>query len=50
MGRLFWKVFGFTLLAQAIASLGIGIAVWLYRSGNADSRERIDQSPPAAFM
>jgi signal transduction histidine kinase len=50
VGRLFWKVFGFTLLAQAIASVGIGLAVWLYHTGDTNSREQIDQSPPAAFM
>ena len=50
MGRLFWKVFGFTLLGQAIASIGVGLAVWLYHTGDASSSEQIDQSPPAAFM
>ncbi len=50
MGRLFWKVFGFTLLGQAIASIGVGLAVWLYHTSDAGSREQIDQSPPAAFM
>ncbi|HEX7641137.1 MAG TPA: ATP-binding protein [Burkholderiaceae bacterium] len=50
MGRLFWKVFGFTLLAQTIASLGIGLAVWLYHTRDAGKDEQIDQSPPAAFM
>lgn len=52
MGRLFWKVFGFTLLAQAIASVGIGLAVWAYHTSEASNyaNEQIDQSPPAAFM
>lgn len=50
MGRLFWKVFGFTLLAQAIASIGMGLAVWLYHTGDTRNRDQIDQSPPAAFM
>ena len=51
MGRLFWKVFGFTLLAQIIAALGIGGAIWLKHTAAANQQGvQIDQSPPAAFM
>jgi signal transduction histidine kinase len=50
VGRLFWKVFGFTLFAQCIAALGIGAAIWLKHSGDADQPAKIDSSPPAAFV
>jgi len=50
VGRLFWKVFAFTLLAQLIATLGIGGAVWLKRATNEVPSEQIDSSPPAAFI
>ena len=50
MGRLFWKVFGFTLLAQCIAALGIGAAIWLKHSGETPKATALDLSPPAAFV
>jgi two-component system OmpR family sensor kinase len=50
VGRLFWKVFAFTLLAQLIATFGIGGAIWLKRAANEVPSEQIDRSPPAAFM
>jgi signal transduction histidine kinase len=50
LGRLFWKVFGFTLLAQFIAALGIGGAIWLKHSSDTPKVAEIDLSPPAAFI
>lgn len=50
MGRLFWKVFAFTLLAQLIATLGIGGAIWLKHATNDAKMGQIDRSPPAAVM
>jgi two-component system OmpR family sensor kinase len=50
VGRLFWKVFVFTMLAQLIATIGIGGAVWLKNRSHSTQEEQIDLSPPAAFM
>jgi len=50
LGRLFWKVLAFTLLAQLIATIGVGGAIWLRHASYDVQSERIDRSPPAAFM
>lgn len=50
MGRLFWKVFAFTLLAQLIATLGIGGAIWLKHAAEDKQPPQIDRSPPANLM
>lgn len=50
MGRLFWKIFLFTILVQIIATLGIGGAIWLKHFHNNAQPTQLDQSPPAAFM
>jgi two-component system OmpR family sensor kinase len=50
VGRLFWKVFAFTLLAQLIATLGIVGAIWLMHAAEDKSPPQIDESPPANLM
>jgi len=50
VGRLFWKVFAFTLLAQLIATLGIVGAIWLMHAAEDKSPPQIDDSPPANLM
>lgn len=50
MGRLFWKVFAFTLLAQMIATLGIIGAIWLMHAAEDKPLPQIDDSPPANLM
>lgn len=48
MGRLFWKFFLAILLAQIIATIGIGGAFWLKNSSNERKGALdIDTSPPA---
>ena len=49
MGRLFWKVLLFTLLAQFITALGIGLAIHFGNVSSAHSMGRINQSPAAAI-
>ena len=45
MGRLFWKVLLFTLLAQFITALGIGLAIHVENASNERSVSRMNQSP-----
>lgn len=47
MGRLFWKFFMAILLAQVIATLGIGGALWLKNRNTMLKQPDIDTSPPA---
>lgn len=49
MGRLFWKIFAFTLLAQLIATMGIGGAIWMKHAADDVLPNQIDRSPPAAY-
>ncbi|HYD81271.1 MAG TPA: ATP-binding protein [Paucimonas sp.] len=48
MGRLFWKFFWFTLVAQLIAAAGVGTAVW-YKHHAEQRGAVLDMGPPAAF-
>ena len=50
MGRLFWKVLLFTLLAQFLTALAIGLAIHAENESNARARSSINQSPTAAFL
>jgi two-component system OmpR family sensor kinase len=50
VGRLFWKFFAFTLLAQLIATIGIGGAIWLKNVSHDTQQVQLDLSPPAAFL
>lgn len=48
MGRLFWKFFFSILLAQVVAAVGIGGAVWLRnRDASAPRQQDIDTGPRA---
>ena len=49
MGRLFWKFFFFTMLAQIIATISVGGAIWLKDAESRKRVEQIDLSPPASF-
>jgi two-component system, OmpR family, sensor kinase len=49
VGRLFWKFFFFTLLAQLIAAAGIGTAVWFKTRASDERVTIIETGPPAAF-
>jgi two-component system OmpR family sensor kinase len=48
VGRLFWKFFLFTLLAQLIAAAGIGTVFWL-EANNGERNTVIETGPPARF-
>lgn len=48
MGRLFWKFFFFILLAQVLATLGIGGAIWVKE--RAVVSPEVDAAPPAIYM
>lgn len=50
MGRLFWKFFFATWLAQALAVLAIGTGVWFKERNAAQRDAQVDFGPPAAFM
>jgi len=48
VGRLFWKFFFSILLAQVVAAVGIGGAIWLKNRDNAPPRQQdIDTGPRA---
>lgn len=48
MGRLFWKFFFSILLAQVVAAVGIGGAIWLKNRDNTPPRQQdIDTGPRA---
>jgi two-component system, OmpR family, sensor kinase len=49
VGRLFWKFFFFTLLAQLIAAAGIGTAVWYKTHAGNEHAIVIEAGPPAKF-
>jgi two-component system, OmpR family, sensor kinase len=49
VGRLFWKFFFFTLLAQLIAAAGIGTAVWLKTRTGDEHVAVVETGPPAMF-
>jgi two-component system OmpR family sensor kinase len=38
------------MLAQAIATIGVGGAIWLKQAGNRNQAEQIDLGPPTAFL
>lgn len=50
MGRLFWKFFFFTLLAQLLATVAVGGALWLFNRAHETPVSDIDTSPPAAYI
>jgi len=50
VGRLFWKFFLFTLLAQIIATIGVGGTFWLKEVESHRRVEQIDLSPLASVQ
>lgn len=50
MGRLFWKFFFFTLLAQILATISVGGAIWLKEVESRQGVVQIDLGPSASFQ
>jgi two-component system OmpR family sensor kinase len=50
VGRLFWKFFFFTMLAQIIATISVGGTFWLKETESRKRIEQIDLSPPASVQ
>lgn len=50
MTRLYWKIFGFLLLAQLTAILTISAGFWIHQHNRALNSEGVEISPPARTM
>ena len=50
MGRLFWKFFFATWVAQAVAVLAISTGIWVKDRNAARRDAQVDYGPPAVFM